>query len=149
VNNYALLHNGIWFGAAALFGLVLTLLLRRLPKPGGSARAAGIAWSGSGFAIFAIVISAMLLAYRTEAWVIMALLPSVILALYGSCWYVAGAIGRTSWFQPIAFGSWGMAILSGWLAAEGRVLYLVYAASLYLLMAVPGFILMRKAQVRV
>ena len=125
---------------------MLAVLLRRLPKPAGSARAAGIAWSGSGFAIFAIVISAMLLAYRTEAWVILALLPSIILALYGSCWYVAGAITHTPWFQAIAFGSWGMAVLSGWLAAEGRVLYLVYAASLYLLMAAPGFILMRRAR---
>jgi hypothetical protein len=39
-----------------------------------------------------------------------------------------------------------MALVSAWFVAEGAIVYLIYAISLYALAAAPGFVLMRRAR---
>ena len=46
----------------------------------------------------------------------------------------------------VAFGSFLMALVSAWFAAEGPIVYLIYALSLYALAAAPGLVLMRRAR---
>ena len=136
----------IWFGAAALFMAVMTWLKRRMPSGSPNGRAAGVVWTGAGFAIFFIVISLMVLASRLHNWDVMASLPSIILAIYGAAWLVGAIVSRIRWVCLVAAGAFAMALVSGWCATDPATLYLLYAASLVGLLALPGYIFTRLAR---
>lgn len=138
---------GIWMGALALFLITLTLINRRIGgKPGASSptnKATGAAWSGVGFAIFAMGVSYATAGWRLQSEDVMVTFPSVIFALYGAGWAVASAMTGKKWLWWVALGSWVMAPVLGWLAGQPEQ-YLAYAAALIVLMSAPGFVLMRQ-----
>jgi hypothetical protein len=115
------------------------------PRTGG-ARAAALVWSGAGWSIFVMVVSLMVLSARLHNWVFMAALPSLILAIYGSAWLVGALITRIRWVLGVAAGSFLMAVVNAWFAADPASLYLIYAASLFGLLALPGYLLTRRAK---
>ena len=117
-------------------------------KKGATPRAVGIAWSGAGWSIFFVGLSlAVMAVHGHDAYVANAFMP-FILAIYGSCWFVAAALSRARWLYAVAFGSFGMAVLAAWFAANGLMLYLVYGLSLYGLGALPGLVLTLQARAR-
>jgi hypothetical protein len=138
---------GIWMGALAVFFVVLTLVNRRIGgKPGANSptnKASGAAWSAIGFAIFALGLSYAAAGFRLQSEDIMSTFPSVIFALYGAGWAVASAMTGKQWLWWVALGSWAMAPLLGWFATTPEQ-YLIYAAALLLLMALPGAVLLRQ-----
>lgn len=136
----------VWFGGTGLFLVVLTLMKRRLPRTSGGARDAAVTWWASGWAIFSIVVSLMVIGARTNAWVVMAAVPSMILAMYGACWFVAAVLSRTRWLHGVAVGAFVMAVVNAWFVTQPATLYLIYAASLLALLSLPGLILMRQAK---
>lgn len=136
----------VWFGAAGLFTLVMSALKRRMGPRGGASRAAGVAWSGAGWAVLVIVISLMIASWRAGDWLLMGPLPAVILTVYGSAWYVGAVLTRVRWVYAVAFGSFAMALVAAWFAAQPATLFLVFAASLLALLALPGFLLMRQTR---
>ena len=145
VSEWGFLFN--WLGAAAVFGVVSTLLVRRASKrPGFSAgvnRATGSAWSGVGFAILAMWMGMMAYSYRTGHWEVMNIFPTVIFALYGAAWMVAGDMSGKLWIKLTALGSFAAAVGMGFLSGINEQM-LGYAACLFLLAVVPGLILMRQ-----
>ncbi len=138
---------GIWMGALAVFFIVLALVNRKIGgKPGANSptnKAAGAAWSAIGFAIFALGMSYGVAGFRLQSEDVMSTFPSVIFALYGAGWAVASAMTGKKWLWWVALGSWGMAPLLGWFVTTPEQ-YLIYAAALVLLMALPGAILLRQ-----
>ena len=137
----------IWL--AALIGSIIQLVFTRSWAPrveSAASRASGLAWAGASWAIFVVVFSMILVAARTGDLLVMATLPSIALAFYGSAWFVAAALTRSAWLFGVAFGSFLMALVSAWFVAEGAIVYLIYAISLYALAAAPGFVLMRRAR---
>lgn len=142
---WALLLN--WLSAAAVFGVICTLLVRRARgRPGyssGANRATGSAWSGVGLAIFAMWMGTMAYAYRTGHWEVMNVFPIVIFALYGAAWMVAGDMSGKVWIKLTALGSFAGAVVMGLLDGATQQM-LGYAAFLFLLAVVPGVILMRQ-----
>ncbi len=136
----------VWFGGTLLFLVILFLMKRRLPRNSGAARSAGVVWQGVGWATFAIVISLMMISARANAWVVMAALPSVILALYGAAWFVGAVLTAVRWLYLVAFGAFIMAAVNAWFVTAPATLYLVYAASLIGLLSLPGLIIMRQAR---
>lgn len=138
---------GIWMGALAVFLVALTVVNRRVGgKPGASSptnKASGAAWSGIGFAIFALGMSYAAAGFRLQSEDIMSTFPSVIFALYGAGWAVASAMTGKKWLWWVALGSWAMAPLLGWFATTPEQ-YLIYAAGLLLLTFLPGVALMRQ-----
>jgi len=145
VSNWAYLIN--WLGAALVFGVVCTLLVRRASKrPGYSAgvnKATGSAWSGVGFAIFAMWMGMMAYGYRTGHWEVMNIFPTLIFALYGAAWMVAGDLTGKLWIKLTALGSFAAAIGMGFLSGVSEQM-LGYAACLVLLAVLPGVVLMRQ-----
>ena len=141
-----------WLAATVLFLLVLTLILSRLNREGGvmtaGNRATSTVWSALGWGIFALFGSMAVLIWRNGEDAVQigfGLIPSVIMVFYGIGWAVSAAMHRS---RPL----WGLAVAS-FLAAPvlagltGRAdQYLAYAAALFLLMALPGFLLMRAAR---
>ncbi len=137
----------IWFGAAALFLVIVRFLNRRIAGQPGAAspgnRASGVAWSSIGWTIFAIGVSLMIVAIRTQSEQVLLVFPSLILGLYGMGWSVAAAMSGKRWIWLTAIGAYAATLLVAWFAAETWV-YLVYAGALLLLAALPGYVLMRQ-----
>jgi hypothetical protein len=139
----------IWAAAAIPFFVVLIGVSRRLGRQAGANsganRANGAAWTAAGFAIFALFGAFILGSARTGEWIIMALLPPVILALYGAAWTVAAALTDKGWIRLVASGTLVLAVACGWLAGTAEQ-YLIYGAALLLFAALPGAVLMRQAR---
>ena len=139
----------IWIAASVPFAVVLITVSRRTnADPNGRTaanQANGSAWTAAGFAVFALFGAFILGSARTGEWIIMALLPPVILALYGAAWAVAGAMTGNAWIKGVASGTMVLAVACGWLAGSAEQ-YLVYALALLLFAAVPGAVLARQAR---
>ncbi len=145
VPDWAYLVN--WLGAAAVFGVVCTLVLRRAKsQPGYSSgvnKATGAAWSGVGFAIFAMWLGMMAFAYRTGNFEVMNIFPVIIFAVYGAAWSVAGAMSGKAWINVVALASFAAAVGMGFLSGASAQM-LGYAGCLLLLAVLPGLILIRQ-----
>jgi hypothetical protein len=144
--------NYVWLAATVAFAILLIAVLTRLKRAGGlqtaANRAAGTAWSAVGWGIFALAMSVLVLGWRLgeEALLVcFALVPSMIMAAYGSGWAVSAAMlrGRGMWL--LAMASFAAAPLLAALTGRPEQ-YLAYAAALVLLMALPGWMLMRAAK---
>lgn len=136
-----------WLGAGALFAVVCSVMIRRSrSRPGFSAgvnKATGSAWSGVGFAIFAMWLGIMAYGYRTQDWEVMNIFPVIIFGLYGAAWLVAGDMTGKGWIKLVALGSFAGAVLMGFLSGTDHQM-LGYAACLFLLAVAPGLVLMRQ-----
>ncbi|MDO9076270.1 MAG: hypothetical protein Q7U72_02340 [Brevundimonas sp.] len=141
-----------WLTASGLFLLTLFVVLSRLKRKGGvmtaSNRASGTVWSALGWGIFALFLSMAAVGWRTGeqgALLAMSLSSSVIMVFYGIGWAVTAAMHRSRRLWGLAIGSFAAAPLLALLTGRDDQ-YLAYAAALFLLMALPGFLLMRGAR---
>lgn len=144
--------NYIWLGATLLFFLLLVTVLTRLKRDRGVVTSAnlasGTAWASVGWGIFALAVSMAVLTWRLggeAAMVTLALMPSMIMVFYGSGWAVTAAMQRSRPLWALAIASFAAAPLIAALVGQAEQ-YLAYAAALFLLMALPGFLLMRAAR---
>lgn len=135
-----------WPVSGLLFFVALFVLVRRSPLPkGGAARAVGIAWSAAGWTMFVLICSLIIMAARLDDGRIMGAISPAILALYGCSWFIAAAASRRRWLYAVTAGSFLMALVTAWFALQ-TVDYLIYAISLFALVAAPGFVLTRQAR---
>ena len=74
-----------------------------------------------------------------------ALMPSVIMVFYGSGWAVTAAMQRSKPLWALAIASFAAAPLLAVLVGQAEQ-YVAYAAALFLLMGLPGFLMMRAAR---
>lgn len=144
--------NVIWLGATALFFLLLVTVLTRLKRNRGVVTSAnlasGTAWASVGWGIFALAVSMAVLSWRLgeeAAIVTLALMPSMIMVFYGSGWAVTAAMQRSKPLWALAIASFAAAPLIALLVGQAEQ-YLAYAAALFLLMGLPGFLMMRAAR---
>jgi len=142
----------VWLGATALFFVVLIVTLRHLKRTEGvitaANRASGTAWASVGWGIFALSMSMMVLGWRLGDGAVMvgfALIPSMIMVFYGSGWAVSAAMQRSRMQWMLAIASFGAAPLLAALTGMAEQ-YLAYAAALFLLMALPNWVMMRAAR---
>jgi hypothetical protein len=148
--------NGItgigWLVATLVFFVVLAVIISRLKRAGGvttaSNRATNTVWTALGWGIFAMFASMAALGWRVGdegVEVAFGLIPSVIMVFYGIGWAVSAAMYKSRTLWGLAAGSFVAAPLLA--ALTGRAdQYLAYAAALLLLMALPGYLLMRGAR---
>ena len=141
----------VWLGATALFLVFLTVNLMRLKRTEkvvtAANRASSVAWAGVGWGIFALFTSVAVFGLRTggeTAVLILALTPSIIMVFYGMGWAVTAAMLKSRPLWGLAVASFVAAPLLAALTGQASQ-YLAYAGALFLLMALPGFLLMRQA----
>ncbi|MBI1406659.1 MAG: hypothetical protein GC145_11095 [Caulobacter sp.] len=136
-----------WPVAGVLFGVVCFQIIRRASRQPGARsalnRAVGSAWSAVGFAIFATFLATLAMVKVTGSTQVLAIIPVIILALYGSAWSVAADLTGKLWLRIVALGSFGGAVVMGLMAASPYQM-LAYAVALLLLALVPGLILLRQ-----
>jgi len=141
-----------WLAATALFLAILTFNLigsrRRTGVMTAANRAIGTVWSAVGLGIFALFMALIINDIRVGAadggnsfW----LAPSVIMVFYGLGWAVTSAMMKSRPLWWLAMASFVAAPLLALLAGQAAQ-YLAYAAALFLLMALPGWLLMRQAR---
>ena len=141
-----------WMAATVLFLSVLVFVCLRLGRREGvrtaANRASGAVWSSVGWGIFALFSSMAVLGWRLgEEAVLIAfgLMPSVIMVFYGMGWAVSAAMSKSRRLWMLAIASFAAAPLLATLTGTNEQ-YLAYAAALFLLMALPGWLLMRSAR---
>jgi hypothetical protein len=105
-----------------------------------------MAWSSLGWAIFVCVVSLLMIAVRTNQAAAAAAISPVILSFYGASWCIAGSVTRRRWPYVFGFASFGAALLTAWAVPEGHLMFLLYALSLYGLVAAPGVYLLSKTR---
>ncbi len=141
-----------WLIATGVFLIVNFILILRLRRAGGvrtaAQRAIGTVWGGVGGGIFVLFASMMAVSSRMSAdqngalfWMV----PSIILVFYGMGWAVTAAMLKSRPLLGLAVASFIAAPVLGALAGDPAQ-YLGYAAALFLLMALPGFLLMRQSK---
>jgi hypothetical protein len=143
------LQSGLPLGAMALFFIVLALLRRRLgSRPGANSpvnRATSAAWRGVGSAVVVLAAAFMLVAWRFNDWKVFALFGPVLFSLYGAGWLVSAAMTRLGWMTLVGYASFGLALGAAAAAQQTILAVGLQIAGLLLLVALPGFILMRQA----
>ena len=140
----------IWLVATVVFLCTLGALAMRKSRSCGVTtavnRATQAAWSAIGWGIFAMFVSIAVISARVgeASLIILSLTPSIIMVFYGLGWAVSAAMTRSRPLGGLAVASFIAAPLLALLTNQ-PALYLGYAACLFLLMAVPGYLLMRAA----
>ena len=98
-------------------------------------------------AIMACLASFFVTAWQTHRPDVFIGFPAVILALYGVGWTVTAAASRERWIWGVAVLCYLFAVATGAFAGSVNLL-LVFAVALLLLLAAPGALLLKRAQVR-
>lgn len=139
----------VWLVATGLFLAVVVTVSMRLGRDGGvrtgAGRATNAVWSGVGYGIFALFAAIAVVGYRmgeSAVLVTLALIPSVIMVFYGVGWGVTAAMQKSRALGWLSLASLMAAPVLALLTGRPEQ-YLAYAAALFLLMALPGFLLMR------
>lgn len=148
----AVAFSVVWGVAVLAFFAALILLIGRLKRQGrtqtAANRAFGIVWAGLGWGIFALFLSmiAVDLVRTGEASLaqLSLLIPSIIMSYYGVGWAVTATMMKDRMMWLLAFGSFAAAPILGVLSGTVNQ-YLAYGLAMYVLMALPGWFLMRKA----
>jgi hypothetical protein len=142
----------VWLIATGLFLALLVFLIARLKRREGvmtsGNRASSTVWSALGWGIFAMFASLAALGYQLGEDAILlgaGLIPSIVMVFYGIGWAVTAAMYRSRLLWGLAIGSFLAAPLLASLTGLDEQ-YLAYAAALFLLMALPGWLLMRSAR---
>jgi hypothetical protein len=141
----------VWLTAMAVFMVFLFLSIWRLKSEPGvmtaGNRVASVAWSAAGWGIFAMSACFAAVSWRLgeeAGFAGLSLFPSVIMVFYGIGWAVtAGAMrARPLWLLAVVsfIAAPLLALLTG-----SPAQYLAYAGCLFLLMALPGLLMMRAA----
>jgi hypothetical protein len=117
----------------------------RNAQPGATAitnRAVQAAWRGVGYSLLILAVATGVAAYQMKTMAPFGLFPSIIMAFYGLGWMVAAAMSETKWLHTVSVASFIMAVLLAFVS-DTKAGYVVMAAALYLLMALPGWLLTR------
>jgi hypothetical protein len=147
-------NDQVWIGwvvATVGYWIILGFTIPRLRRGGVSTtanRAASIAWSGMGWGIFAMFLTITVLGLRLGESVlegIYVMIPSMIMIFYGVGWAVHASMQRSRLLWTLSLSSFAAAPVLALFAGQAAQ-YLAYAAALFLLMALPGWLLMRQAR---
>jgi hypothetical protein len=108
-------------------------------------KAINAAFAAGGSANLVLVIVVGMLAARKGSIEIWELYPCFVFAMQGAGWQLAFVLRRQAWLLMVALGWFAATLLMGW--TIGSTTYILVAAlSLLLLMALPGYYLMRLAR---
>ena len=141
-----------WLIATGLFLIVNLVLVLRLRRPAGvrtaGQRVVGTVWAGVGCGIFFLFASMFTVSLTLGAGpdgLIFWMVPSVIMVFYGIGWSVTAAMFKSGPLWWLGIASFIAAPVLGALSGQPAQ-YLGYAAALFLLMALPGVLLMRQSK---
>jgi hypothetical protein len=136
-----------WIAGSVLFFACFVVVTARIPRaPGAAARAISAASAGVGVALCGAVAALFAGAVSVQQpWLVTNVFPIVLLTLYGSVWMVAFAVKRRTWLAGVAAGCLAAAIGCGVVMGRPEE-WLVLAAGMICLVAVPGGVLIHQSK---
>jgi len=136
-------------GPTVLFLAFLTVVLvrdSRVAQAGSQSRALQAMFSGVGLANLAMVAVFGINAARHPEFPVWLFYPAVIFALQGAAWFVVWRMRQRAWLGLVALGWLAAAVALG-LSIDAIERYILIAAgALFVLMALPGAVMMRLAR---
>jgi hypothetical protein len=139
-------------GISATFLSILTWAILKDRKTGGSSRGPmatrtlNAAFSATGMANCAVIIVFGVGAWRDQDFAIWLYYAAIVFALQAAAWYMAWTLKRKGWMLATALGGWATAVALGVLVREPFLYLGVCTVALFLLFALPGWILFRDAR---
>jgi len=138
------------FGPTVVFLVVLAVVIwkaRRTATAGGAAsRALSAAFQGAGLANLVMAFVFAYGAYKAHSLTIWLYHPIVVCMFQGVAWFVAWTIRRRAWVGLVAAGWFVVTIACGLLVGDIGVFILTLGIALIILMALPGYVMMRAAK---
>jgi hypothetical protein len=118
-------------------------LARRGPM---ASRALNAAFSATGMANTAVIIVFGVGAWRDQDFAVWLYYAAIVFALQAAAWYMAWMLKRKAWMLATAVGGWVTAVALGVLVREPLWYLGVCTVALFMLFALPGWILYRDAR---
>lgn len=131
---------------------ILTWAILRDRRDGASnrgslaARNLSAAFSATGLANAAVIIIFAVGAIRDQDFAIWLYYAAIVFALQAAAWYMAWTLKRKGWMLATALGGWFTAVALGVLVREPMLYLGVCTVALFLLFALPGWIMFRDAR---
>lgn len=122
-----------------------TGVMRRGPMAG---RALNAAFSSAGLTNAAVLIIFGVGAVRDQDFAVWLYYAAIIFALQAAAWHMAWTLRRKGWMLAVAIGGWTTAVALGVLVREPFLYLAVCTLALFLLFALPGWIMFRDARAR-
>ena len=141
-------------GISATFLSILTWAILRDRRDGSAnrgptaTRSLNAAFSATGMANTAVIIVFGVGAWRDQDFAIWLYYAAIVFALQAAAWYMAWTLKRKGWMLATALGGWITAVALGVLVREPFLYLGVCTVALFLLFALPGWILFRDARAK-
>ncbi|WP_426037141.1 hypothetical protein [Brevundimonas sp. DC300-4] len=125
--------------------------IRDMRKGGGNRGPLATRTLNAGFSSAGMVNLAMIIIFGVGAWrdndfALWLYYPAVVFGLQAAAWSVAWVLKKKAWMLATAAGGWLTAVALGLLVRQPDQYLYVCTAALFLLFALPGWIMMREAQ---
>lgn len=111
-----------------------------------ASRTLSAAFSATGMANAAVIIVFGVGAIRDQDFAIWLYYAAIVFALQAAAWYVAWMLKRKGWMLATALGGWVTAVALGVLVREPTWYLGVCTIALFLLFALPGWVMFREAR---
>ena len=109
-------------------------------------RTLNAAFSSAGMANAAVIIIFGVGAWRDQDFAIWLYYAAIVFALQAAAWYMAWMLKRKGWMLATALGGWITAVALGVLVREPFLYLGVCTVALFLLFALPGWLMFRDAR---
>ncbi len=109
-------------------------------------RSLNAAFSATGMANTAVIIVFGVGAWRDQDFAIWLYYAAIVFALQAAAWYMAWMLKRKGWMLATALGGWATAVALGVLVRQPMLYLGVCTVALFLLFALPGWVMFRDAQ---
>lgn len=138
-------------GITVAFLVVLTWAILHDRKQGASrgplaTRSLNAAFSATGMANAAVIIVFGVGAIRDQDFAIWLYYAAIVFALQAAAWYFAWTLKKKGWMLATALGGWITAVALGVLVRQPTLYLYVCTVALFLLFALPGWIMFRDAR---
>ena len=139
-------------GITTAFLAVLTWAILKDRKAGPSnrgplaTRVTNAAFNATGMANAAVVIVFAVGAVRDQDFAVWLYYAAIVFALQAAAWYVAWVLKKQGWMLAVSLGGWVTAVALGVLVRQPMASLGVCTLALFLLFALPGWVMFRDAR---
>ncbi|WP_066658258.1 MULTISPECIES: hypothetical protein [unclassified Sphingomonas] len=143
-----IVHLTAGFLPTVIFVALIIWIVRRngaVAPQGMAMRAFNAGFGSTGLATLTTAAIFGYLAWRRQDMGVWLFHPLMVAVLQGAAWYIAFAIRRRGWLALVSVGWFATAILGALMLERIDLFILLIGAALLLLMALPGWILLRGA----
>jgi hypothetical protein len=137
-------------GVSVVFCAILTWAVRedrkhKVARGPLATRTMNAAFTATGMVNLAVIVIFGIGSARDQDFAIWLYYPAIIFAAQAAAWFVAWSLKRRPWMLATAAGGWITAVTLGLLVRQSDVYLYVCTAALFLLFALPGWIMIRGA----